>query len=573
MGEDAIRAALLEENRQRYRPPLPDAEVARIAASVCRYPPGQQDQHGGQATRLVDLVLNSGAKLFHDQRQEAYAVVPLEGGRRIVQLASKNFQHWLSQQAFLSLRQACGKETLGAVTTTLAGLALFQRPQHDLHIRCAQVKDAIWLDLDGFRAVKITPGSWEVAAEPPILFRYFQHQGALPEPVRGGDIREVLKFMNISGKDDQLLLLCYLVAAMIPDVPVAALIVHGVHGAAKTTLLKIVKRLLDPSRVEVRGGVKDLGEFALAAWQNRALFFDNITSVPGWLSDALCRAVTGEGWSTRTYYTNEDSTVFEYQRIVGLAGINLVTGRPDLLDRALILRLDPLLPGQRRDEEGLWAQFAEARPRILGGILETLAKAMELLPGLNLPALPRLADFVRWGAAAAEAMGFGAKSFLEAYARNVCRQHQAAVEASLVAQAVLAFMAPRSEWEGTPAELLGNLNDVAQAAGIDTRSQYWPKDANWVTRRIFDVQPSLQAMGIDFHETRSGLCRTVVLRKHPGEAVTADIADTGPNKATEPGTPAAGLSSDDSDGHDGSRGTPAPPDKEDQGNADDEVTI
>ena len=36
--EPSILAALLEENRLRCRPPLPDADVARIAASVSRYP-------------------------------------------------------------------------------------------------------------------------------------------------------------------------------------------------------------------------------------------------------------------------------------------------------------------------------------------------------------------------------------------------------------------------------------------------------------------------------------------------------------------------------------------------------
>jgi putative DNA primase/helicase len=38
-GEHAIVAALLVENAARCRPPLPEAEIARIARSVCRYTP------------------------------------------------------------------------------------------------------------------------------------------------------------------------------------------------------------------------------------------------------------------------------------------------------------------------------------------------------------------------------------------------------------------------------------------------------------------------------------------------------------------------------------------------------
>jgi len=38
-GEAAITAALLVENAERCRPPLPEAEIARIARSVGRYAP------------------------------------------------------------------------------------------------------------------------------------------------------------------------------------------------------------------------------------------------------------------------------------------------------------------------------------------------------------------------------------------------------------------------------------------------------------------------------------------------------------------------------------------------------
>jgi hypothetical protein len=147
----------------------------------------------------------------------------------------------------------------------------------------------------------------------------------------------VYDFINLKDENTKFLFLCYLVVAFVPDIPIAALILHGVQGTAKTTLLKIVKRLLDPSVVEVRGNVKSQEDFVLSAFRNRVLFFDNITTVPEWLSDAICRTVTGEGQEKRTLYTDEDTTFFEYVRVVGLAGINMVTNRPDLLDRSVIL--------------------------------------------------------------------------------------------------------------------------------------------------------------------------------------------------------------------------------------------
>ena len=59
LGEDAIRAALLEENQRRCRPPLPQQEVVGIARSVARYTPGspilaRNKTDLGNAERLKD---------------------------------------------------------------------------------------------------------------------------------------------------------------------------------------------------------------------------------------------------------------------------------------------------------------------------------------------------------------------------------------------------------------------------------------------------------------------------------------------------------------------------------------
>ncbi len=490
--------------------------------------PGDRPQQPTPRTRtdaradgIVNLVTDSGALLFHDERGEAYAAVAQPAGRSILAIRSPNFGHWLGRLVWELTGKAPSGPALASARQVLAGIANFDGPKHPLHVRCAWHEEAIWVDLDGRRAVRIQPGEWEVVEKPPILFRSLPHQTALPMPVRGGDPRRVLGFLNVSDAQTELLLLCFLTAAFVPDIPIPALLVHGIQGSAKTTLLKIVKRLVDPSRVEVRGGVKSLDEFALAAWQTRALFFDNLTGVPQWLSDALCRAVTGEGWSKRTNYTDEDSTVFAYRRIVGLTGINLVAERADLLDRSLIVPLQPVDQGKRVPEEVFWRMFEQSRPRILGGLFETLACAMENKDRLTLREFPRMADFAWWGAAAAEALGHGADEFLTAYAQNVGRQNEAALDASPVAQAVIAFMETRDRWEGTPGALLEQLDHAADALHIDRKSRSWPKQPNWLTRRLREVQPNLSAVGIHFDQRRS-MGRNIAILGRVAQAVVSD---------------------------------------------------
>jgi hypothetical protein len=50
---EAIEAALLEENRLRCDPPLPNAEVTGIARSISRYPPGDREFHSAPYKGIV----------------------------------------------------------------------------------------------------------------------------------------------------------------------------------------------------------------------------------------------------------------------------------------------------------------------------------------------------------------------------------------------------------------------------------------------------------------------------------------------------------------------------------------
>ena len=56
LGETAIRAALLEHNSRECDPPLPEAEVAGIAASVSRYSPGAASAASGTQPEGFSLV-------------------------------------------------------------------------------------------------------------------------------------------------------------------------------------------------------------------------------------------------------------------------------------------------------------------------------------------------------------------------------------------------------------------------------------------------------------------------------------------------------------------------------------
>jgi hypothetical protein len=143
--------------------------------------------------------------------------------------------------------------------------------------------------------------------------------------------------------------------------------------------------------------------------------FDNISELPGWLSDAVCRLSAGGGYATRTLYTDRDQELFEAMRPVVLNGITDVATSPDLLNRALIINLRPIERASRREEREVFTELEAARPKIMGFLFDAISEGLRALPNVKVEGLPRMADFARWSVATEQALGGSAGAFMEAY--------------------------------------------------------------------------------------------------------------------------------------------------------------
>ena len=486
----------------------------------------EKEKRESQVNTLLKHLLNSGIEFFHDQREKAYIIIQTKNGHEVLSVDSYRFKTWLSNLVWQEFETALNAQVLKTIQNQFAGIAIHEGSLRELNVRYARCEDAIWIDLDSHQAVKVTETGHEIISNPPALFRWFSHMKPLPLPEQNGDLWQLTKFLNIRDSGSQLLLLCYLIAAMDPTIPIPALVFHGVKGSTKTTSLKVIKRVLDPSRVLVRGTIPVQDEFSLAAWQNRVLFFDNLSSIPPWFSDALCRVVTGEGWSKRTLYTDEDVTFFEYMGVIGLAGINCIVDKSDLLDRSIIIPLNSLTPKERRLESEFWGEFDDALPSILGGLYATLSKTLSIVETLKLPELPRMADFGLFGAAAAIALGKTSDDFLRAYNGNINRQNEAAIDASYVAQAVIELMKKEAQWEGSSTELLDELNPLAEKLRVNRKSHKWPQDPSWLTRRLKEVEPNLEVIGIMVIHQRTSEGRKILITLDENTKIDYDSSIT-----------------------------------------------
>jgi len=493
---------------------------------------GESSSHANQ---LVALVEQEKIVLFHDQSNDPHAALK-DGEFQVIQLRSRTFQRFLAKLAWNKLKRAVSRETIHSALQVLESKACFDGERIDLHVRVAWHKDNLFYDLGDGRAVQVDAEGWRIVSPPPILFRRLSHQKPQVTPIGGGKVDEILKFINLpDDKGFKLLFLVFLVLTLAPGFPHPVLPVHGVQGSAKSTLFKILKWLIDPSLITTLSPPENSREFVQVAYHHWFVGLDNIGYLPDWLSDALCRACTGDGYSKRELYTDQDDVIFQYHRIIGINGINLVVDKPDLLDRSLLIELERIPDAQRRDEKSLWSALEERKPYILGAMFDILPKAIKELPNVNLLGYPRMADFARWGVAVTRAMGFKDAEFQQAYDMNVKQQHEQAISASLVAQTVVSIVERRPEavLSLNPTDLLAELNTEAEHLNINTNSRSWPKDPNWVWRRLNETRHNLEACGININRL-DGTKRLIEIRKVGENAASADGVDD-----PEPTAPAA----------------------------------
>ena len=296
------------------------------------------------------------------------------------------------------------------------------------------------------------------------------------------------QFLNLGSDANWILCLAWLVACYRPKGPFPMLLLQGEQGSAKSTTAKLLRKLIDPSVSPVRTPPRDDRDLLIAANNSWVISYDNLSGIPPWLSDALCRLATGGGFSTRELYTDSDEVFFDAMRPVILNGIDHLGERADLTDRALILNLPPIEENNRRDEAQLYAEFERDLPKILGAIFTAVSGALANLARIHLERKPRMADFALWATAAEQALGFDPGAFMAAYSGNREDAVQETLEADPVGAAIIALMESHKDqgkpeyWEGTCSELQRALETLVDDNTRKSRS--WPKSPQAMSSRL-----------------------------------------------------------------------------------------
>lgn len=455
---------------------------ARVVAAQAKGGKRVVKKRPTQAKMLIDLA-QARYDVIEDQHGQAFAVpkkpprvaVVLRGkGQSLTnRLRSDYFDHYASLPT--------GANVTGVVDLLESRASKGERVP--IHVRCVRTAEGLVIDLgdpEG-RVAIVKEGGWKIAAVPPsgVLFRRTRMTGALPNPARGGSLNELRQLINVSDESWDLVR-AWLVLAWMPHIPVPILCVTGHQGAGKSVLGRALVSLVDPSSAPLRSMPHNLGEWQTTAAASRVVGLDNISRIKEEMSDAMCRATTGEGAAKRQLYTDEDLIVQSYRRALLLTSIDPGALKGDLGERLMPVEL--LRPSRRRGEEELDALLEAHRPRILGALLDLAAEVLAI--PAKAPNPPRMADAANVMAAVDRATG-GAS--LAAYIRGQENVAETVLEGEPVAMAVLSLMEGRAEWSGTPTKL---YNELLLRWDPDWRNR--PATVKGMSERLKRMTPQLR---------------------------------------------------------------------------------
>jgi hypothetical protein len=355
---------------------------------------------------------------------------------------SRNFKLWLSRLYYERRRSAPNSDAVQSALNILEAYSRFDGPELPVSVRIADANGKIYIDLGApdWSAVEIDTDGWRVLDVPPVRFRRSKGRLPLPVPKHDGNVNALRHFLNVKSDEDFALIVAFLVAVLRGRGPFVILVLTGEHGTAKSTLTRIIRTLCDPNSAPLRSLPRDDRDLFVSANNGYVLAFDNVSKLPVWLSDSLCRLATGGGFGTRELYTDSEEALFDAMRPIILNGIEDFVTRGDLADRAVALTLAEISDDKRRDEESFWAEFDLAAPLILGALLDAIACGLKTLPHVKFARKPRMADFARWVVACEAKLPWTAGTFMRAYERNRVESIETMLESDGVIVALRAFL-------------------------------------------------------------------------------------------------------------------------------------
>lgn len=472
------------------------ARVRIVSASQCGPAP---EKEPSASEWLIKIVTTEGEP-FHTPGSELYVTVPVADHRETYPVDSKDFRQWLQYRYYTKKKRTPPKNALTEVVESIEAVARYEGATFEVDRRYACSNGTAFLDLANGKGevIEITRDGYRVIPCPDNI-KFISSNGQLPLPYpEDGNLEELKDFVSVSDDRAWVMLVAGLLGCLMPGGSYWVVLLQAGHGSGKTTSLRFLRQIIDPSTADVRAMPRDEHSLLLAARAGLMVCLDNASTLQPWQLDALCRLATGAGMGSRKLYSQDDEHLLSAKSPVFVTAIDDVAVRADFLSRCLAVGCGSIDRESRLPEAELIAAFEKARPRLLGALCKAVAAGLKNLPTTKPKQLPRMADAYKWICACEPGLGWKAGTFEKAYAEAEQAISETVLQ-SPVAVAIQSLLKKEKQWRGNAKELLQALQEYVDTAMLNDG---WPSSPTAMGMAVQRLASNLREAGIRVEQGR-----------------------------------------------------------------------
>ena len=269
------------------------------------------------------------------------------------------------------------------------------------------------------------------------------------------------------------------------------MLIDGEQGSGKSSLCSILKRVIDPGRIENLPPPNSDEQLMIQAKDCHLLVFDNASNLRNDISDAFCELATGAAFAKRKLYSDDDVHILTSCIPFIINGIGEFVYRPDLLERSIIVSLPTMPENSRKGLERLYADLDTALPGILGSLYTLVSFALRNEASVTRPTNIRMADAVYCLVGSGRTRRrIASGTLLSAIEQS---QEQSVIERIRENSLVIALesVVATGPYEGRA----GDLHQILKSA-VERPDRSFPRTAAHLSNQLQRLKPAMAKIGI-----------------------------------------------------------------------------